>query len=78
MAENNKRFGRRAGIGSTAIALLTVAFYMVLCVCRKDPELMKIGRELFADYAVYVFGTAAFVIGGLSATDIFLKRKTNG
>jgi len=76
MAEqNNKRFGRRAGIGIAAISLLTVAFYVVLIFCRANADLMKIGRELFADYAVYVFGTAVFIIGGLSATDIFTLRK---
>ena len=77
MAENNekKRFGRRAGIGIGTGILITVAFYYVVNSFKLDAALLKIGLDLFGNYSSIMLGLAIFIITGLSATDILLKKK---
>ncbi len=68
MTKNNekKRFGRRAGFGLGAVVLLTTAFYITLF---KEVEL-----DWFTKYSTYMVGLLAFIIGGLTATDIWGKK----
>ena len=77
MAENNekKRFGRRAGIGIGAIVLISLAFYVIIFVFKSNADLLKVGLDLFGNYSAIILGIAGFIIGGLSATDILLKKK---
>lgn len=77
MAENNekKRFGRRAAIGIGALILVTVAFYHIVYIFKTSAELMKLGLDLFGSYSSIVLGLSIFIITGLSATDILLKKK---
>lgn len=77
MAENNekKRFGRRAGIGIGVVVLLSIAFFHVVNKLGSDAILLKLGVDLFGVYAQMVLGVAFLIIGGLSATDILLKKK---
>ena len=68
MAENNekKRAGRRAIGGIIAGVMITTAFYIV----------MLTGYDLswFKTYTSFVFGIYGFVAGGLTLTDVILKK----
>ena len=70
-----KRFGRRAAIGIGTIVLITAAFYHIVYIFKTDAELMKLGLDLFGTYSSIMLGLAIFIITGLSATDILLKKK---
>lgn len=77
MANQNQKWkSRRLIVASCAILLLTVAFYLVLFSCRHDAETLRVGRDLLADYSVFVFGIAGFLITGLSVTDSFTTLKS--
>lgn len=69
MEDNNekKRFGRRAGFGITALALSTISYYV--CLFKNVP------LEWFNTYSAFVVGIIGFIIGGLTITDILLKKK---
>ena len=73
--ENNKRIGRRAIIGGSALALISGFLIYIIETFKAMPELMEQGIKLFGSYSGIVFGVVAFIIGGLSATDIFVKKK---
>lgn len=66
--ENNekKRFGRRAGFGIAALALITIEHYVAI--------FKELSIEWPTTYAMYIAGITAFIIFGLSATDIFKKK----
>lgn len=66
--ENNekKRFGRRASFGIAALVLITIEHYVAI--------FKSLGIEWPTNYAMYVAGIVAFIIGGLSATDIWGKK----
>ena len=75
--ENNekKRIGRRAIIGGSALGLVSAALVYIVETLKTTPELLELGMKLFGSYTGIVFGVTAFIIGGLSATDIFIKKK---
>ncbi len=84
MVENNekmlpclekKRFGRRAFFGLLAIVLLTWGYHETLFLLKGDAELMKLGIDLFSVYGPIILGVVGFIFGGLTATDIFMKKK---
>jgi hypothetical protein len=68
MENNNekKRFGRRASGGIITVTLITVAFYICLF---KDVDLTWL--KLYTQWIVGVYG---FVVGGLTLTDLFVKK----
>ena len=69
MPETNgaKRFGRRALATVVYALLVTVSFYY---------SMIK-GADIawFSEYTKYMFGALGFLIGGLTATDVFNKFK---
>ena len=68
MPENNnggKRFGRRAIATAIYAVLINVAFFY--------STMRGIDIDWFAGYVQYMFGALGFLIGGLTATDIFGK-----
>lgn len=68
MPENNngaKRFGRRAMAVIIYAILINGAFFY--CTMK------GIDIDWFAGYVKYMFGALGFLIGGLTATDIFGK-----
>ena len=73
--ENNKRIGRRAIIGGSGLMLVSVALVYIIETLKTTPEMLELGMKLFSSYTTIVFGVVAFIIGGLSATDIFVKKK---
>ena len=73
--ENNKRIGRRAVIGGSGLMLVSVALVYIIETLKTTPEMLGLGMKLFSSYTTIVFGVVAFIIGGLSATDIFVKKK---
>ena len=73
--ENNRRIGRRAIIGGSALMLVSGALVYIIETLKATPELLTLGMKLFSSYSAIVFGVVAFIIGGLSATDILTKKK---
>ena len=73
--ENNKRIGRRAVIGGSGLILVSIALVYIIETLKTTPEMLELGMKLFSSYTTIVFGVVAFIIGGLSATDIFVKKK---
>jgi len=68
MPENNnekKRFGRRAGGGIVAVALISLAFYV--CIFK------TVDLEWFKIYTSFIVGILGFVITGLTLTDLLKK-----
>jgi len=74
MPENNKRIGRRAIIGGSALALNAITLVYIIEKFLAVPELMPIGMQFFGTFSASIFGVVAFIVGGLSATDIFVKK----
>lgn len=69
MANNNndkKRFGRRLGTTIGATILITVAYY--ICLFQ--------GHDIswFTTYTKYVSYFLGFLVGGLTITDVVLKK----
>ena len=75
MENNNKRIGRRAIIGGSAIALVTIAFYYIIETFKHDIELLQIGQNIFGNYSSTVLLIAGVVAGTLTITDAILKKK---
>jgi len=67
--ENNekKRFGRRAGGGIVAVALISIAFYV--CIFN------QVKMDWFELYTQFIAGILGFVVTGLTLTDLLLKKK---
>ena len=76
MSTNNekKRIGRRAIIGGSAILLIQGTLVYIVESFKADPELLGIGMGFFNAYTSIVLAIVGFIIGGLSATDIFKKK----
>lgn len=72
---NSKRIGRRAIIGGSAVLLIQGTLIYIIETFKHSAELLSLGFQIFGTYTGIVLGIVAFVIGGLSATDIFLKKK---
>ena len=75
MENNNKRIGRRAVIGGSALGLITGCLVYIIETFKSDAALLKVGLDIFSNYTGVVLGLAAFVITGLSVTDAILKKK---
>ncbi|MCK4819901.1 hypothetical protein KA005_29315 [bacterium] len=73
--ENDKRIGRRAVIGGSALALIMGCLIYIIESFKDSAELLLIGKDLFSNFTSVVLGIAAFVITGLSITDAILKKK---
>jgi len=66
--ENNekKRFGRRAGGGIITVSLITIAFY--ICLFK--------GADIawLTFYTKWIAGVYGVVVGGLTLTDLLIKK----
>lgn len=78
MANQNQKWkSRRFFVTVAAIGLITIAFYLIIFLCRHDAEIFKLGRDMFADYSFIIFGSAGILVGGLSWTDFAKVRKND-
>ena len=76
MSINNEknRIGRRAIIGGSAIFLIQVTLVYIIESFKHDSELLAMAMGFFNAYTSIVLAIVGFIIGGLSATDIFKKK----
>lgn len=66
MENNDKKYSRRVRFGIAAIVLVTIEHYIAI--------FKGLSIEWPTNYAMYIVGIVAFIIGGLSATDIWAKK----
>lgn len=64
--KNNNRWGRRVGATVGATVLVTVSYY--ICLFK------GVDLSWFTSYTKYVAYFLGFLVGGLTITDVILKK----